>query len=124
MSKNRTCAQCGMALVTRAEHDRRVVELLTANNIEVERRRSAEAELNRLRKILGEPAPRSGFGAEVISKLRNGPRTAADLRRQLITENPNWPRRSVGNALDHLRRTGQIILDDDRCYSLPETANV
>lgn len=35
----------GVAVISRAEHDKRVSELLAANNVEVERRREAEREL-------------------------------------------------------------------------------
>lgn len=42
--------------ITVDEHDRRVSELIEANNREVERRRAAEAEVERLTKLLNTPA--------------------------------------------------------------------
>lgn len=54
-----------------AEHDRRVTELLDANNHEVERRRAAETEVGRLRNLLLKFAEDAHLGALGIDNAQS-----------------------------------------------------
>lgn len=63
----------GYMFISSAEHDRRVTELLDANNREVERRRIAERELHALRKIINK-----GDADELITRQEKAGQSPGD----------------------------------------------
>jgi len=90
------------------EYDRRVAELLAANNREVDRRREAEAECERLRRLV--ELPRASDLIDTIRRLI-GSRAewkVADLRLAIRESGIESDEKTIANGLAYLTRRKKV----------------